>query len=138
MGEYIPIEKSRSEQYRKEIVNSINSQIPIRKKEILNVFSDVAKEQDPYDKDLKIEYGINGVLFDFYNELIDITEKYVGKGKITEKFIPNDDVFQSHWALIPYLKDNKINASKILSFIKFAQKKQKELEKKFNYPTRLF
>ena len=36
-------------------------------------------------------------------------------------------------ALIPYLKDNKINASKIYSLIRFGLKRQKELEKKYNY-----
>ncbi len=134
MGEYIPIEKNRSKEYRKEITESINSQIPIRKKETLDVFNKVEREQDQYEKNLIIEYGIDGVLFDFYNELIDITEKYAGKGKIRGNFIENDDVWQLHYALIPYLKDNRISASKILSFVKFAISKQKMLEKKFNYP----
>ncbi len=134
MGEYIPIEKSKSREYKKEIIESINSQIPIRKKEILNVFNEVEKEQDPYEKNLIIEYGVDGVLFDFYNELIDITEKYTGKDNVSKNAIEGDSSGLLFEVLIPYLKDNRINTSKILLFIKFAQKEQKKLEKKFNYP----
>ena len=65
-------------EYKKEIIQSINSQIPIRKKEILNVFNEVEKEQDPYERDSIITQGMDSVIFNFYCELIDITEKYIG------------------------------------------------------------
>ena len=132
LAEYKPIPKELSTRYKKEIEQLIKTQVPIAKKNIDNVFREVEEEKDEYEKVLKIEYSMDGVLFDLYKFLINTTEKYVGKDKV---YISEDgDTFSILFeALIPYLKDNKINASKIYSLIKYGLRKQKELEKKYNY-----
>ena len=136
LAEYKPIPKELSVQYKKEIEQLIKTQVPIAKKNIDNVFKEVELEKDEYEKVLKIEYSMDGVLFDLYKFLINITEKYVGKDKV---YISEDGDTLSilFEALTPYLKDNRINSSKIYSLIKYAQKRQKELEKKYNYQIEL-
>ncbi len=132
----ISIPKEQSIQYKKEVEQVIKTQIPIAKNKIDNVFKEVELEKDEYEKDLIIRYGMDGVLFDLYKLLIETTEKYVGKDKV---YISEDGDTLSilFKALIPYIKDNKINASKIYSLIRYAQKRQKELEKKYNYQIEL-
>jgi len=131
-AQYIPVPQEQSRQYKKEIEQVIKTQIPIAKKNIDNVFKEVELEKDEYEKVLKIEYSMDGILFGLYKLLINTTEKYVGKDKV---YISEDGDTLSilFEALTPYLKDNRINSSKIYSLIKYAQKRQKELEKKYNY-----
>ena len=137
-AEYKPIPKELSTQYKKEIEQVIKTQVPIAKKNIDNVFKEVEEEKDEYEKVLKIEYSIDGVLFDLYWNMIDIAEeKYIGKNNIRKNLNEGDYSGELFEALIPYLKDNRINASKIYSLIKYAQKRQKELEKKYNYQIEL-
>ena len=137
-AQYIPVPQEQSRQYKKEIEQVIKTQIPIAKKNIDNVFKEVEEEKDEYEKVLKIEYSIDGVLFDLYWNMIDITEeKYIGKNNIRKNLNEGDYSGELFEALIPYLKDNRINASKIYSLIKYAQKRQKELEKKYNYQIEL-
>jgi len=76
---------------------------------------------------------MDSVIFNFYCELIDITEKYIGKDKIYDTMKGSDDLMELDRALRPYLKDNKIDISKMDSFFKFTSKKQKELEKKYSH-----
>ena len=138
LAEYKPIPKELSAQYKKEIEQVIKTQIPIAKKNIDNVFREVEEEKDEYEKVLKIEYSIEGIFYDLYWNIIDITEeKYIGKNNIRKNLNEGDYSGELFEALIPYLKDNKINASKIYSLIKYAQKRQKELEKKYNYQIEL-
>ena len=136
-AEYKPIPKELSAQYKKEIEQVIKTQIPIAKKNIDNVFKEVELEKDEYEKVLKIEYNIEGIFYDLYWNIIDTTEKYIGKNHIRNTLNEDDNPWGLHEALIPYLKDNKINASKIYSLIKYGLRKQKELEKKYNYQIEL-
>ena len=132
-AQYIPVPQEQSRQYKKEIEQVIKTQIPIAKKNIDNVFKEVELEKDEYEKVLKIEYNIEGIFYDLYWNIIDTTEKYIGKNHIRNTLNEDDNPWGLHEALIPYLKDNKINASKIYSLIKYGLRKQKELEKKYNY-----
>lgn len=137
LAEYKPIPKELSVQYKKEIEQLIKTQVPIAKKNIDNVFREVEEEKDEYEKVLKIEYSIEGIFYDLYWNIIDTTEKYIGKNHIRNTLNEDDNPWGLHEALIPYLKDNKINASKIYSLIKYGLRKQKELEKKYNYQIEL-
>ena len=137
LAEYKPIPKELSKQYKKEIEQVIKSQIPVAKKNIDNVFKEVELEKDAYEKVLKIEYSIEGVFYDLYWNMIDTTEKYIGKNYIRNTLNEDDNPWGLHEALTPYLKDNKINASKIYSLIKYGLKRQKELEKQYNYQIKL-
>ena len=133
---YQPIPDDFKKEYKEEITQIINFQIPLAKKEIDNIFNEVENEKDPYEKILKIEYSIDGIFFDFYWYLIDITEKYIGKNHIVNELEINggdDNPWTLHDIIMPYLLDNKINISKIYQLIKYGQKKQKKLEKKYNY-----
>lgn len=136
-AEYQPIAKEQSKQYKKEIEQTIKTQVPIAKRNIDNVFREVELEKDEHEKVLKIEYGIEGVFYDLYWNIIDITEKYIGKDNIRNTLNEDDNPWGLHEALTPYLKDNRINASKIYSLIKYGLKRQKELEKKYNYQIEL-
>ena len=129
-AQYIPVPQEQSRQYKKEIEQVIKTQIPIAKKNIDNVFKEVELEKDEYMKINIIEYGIESEIFYFYMKLINVTEKYA---KI-KKFLPGGDSYTDLIeALNPYLNDNKIKASEIKSFLNYSNKKQKELEKKYNY-----
>ena len=136
-AEYKPIPKELSAQYKKEIEQLIKTQVPIAKKNIDNVFREVEEEKDEYEKVLKIEYSIEGIFYDLYWNIIDATEKYIGKNYIRNTLNEDDNPWGLHEALTPYLKNNKINASKIYSLIKYGLRKQKELEKKYNYQIEL-
>ncbi len=133
-AEYKPIPKELSAQYKKEIEQLIKTQVPISQKNIDNVFREVEAETDEYIKMNIIEYGIESEIFYFYMKLIDVTEKYA---KIKE-FLPGGDSYTDLIkALNPYFKDNGIKTSKIKSFLNYSNKKQKELEKKYNYQIEL-
>ena len=129
-AEYKPIPKELSALYKKEIEQIIKTHVPIAKKNIDNVFKEVEEEKDEYMKINIIEYGIESEIFYLYMKLIDTTEKYT---KIKE-FLPGGDSYTDLIeALNPYLNDNKIKASEIKSFLNYSNKKQKKLEKKYNY-----
>ena len=178
---YQPIPDDFKKEYKEEITQIINFQIPLAKKEIDNIFNEVENEKNEYIKIHTIEYGIESIIFNFYMKLInktekyinttidiqasdwygdliqslnlffrehsiqlddfywyliDITEKYIGKNHIVNELEINggdDNPWTLHDIIMPYLLDNKINISKIYQLIKYGQKKQKKLEKKYNY-----
>ena len=123
-------------EYKKEIEIILEQEISITTQKIDKLYKEIENEKDPLDKKLLIEYGVDGVFFDFYWKLVNATEKHTQKNKITNKLPANDNVWEIHEALIPYFKNNKINTSKISTLIEYKIKKQKEIEKKyanFNY-----
>jgi hypothetical protein len=120
------IKSENQKQYRQEINNCIKKQVPISKKEINKVIVNIQQEENIYIKNSLIDIGIESVLFNFYMQLIDITEKYVE----IKKDIPSTDYYMVlKNTLSPYLNENNINTSKINSLLKYAEKKQKKLRK---------
>ncbi len=128
-AKYQPIPQKYSIQYRNEINKTIKYQIPISKKNIIDVFKEIENEENIYIKNYLIEQGINSIIFEFYTELINVTNKYVN---IKNDIPPTDWYGDLEKILIPYLEDNNINKSKINSFINFAKNKQIEIERKYN------
>ena len=81
-----------------------------------------------YIKQVTIEQGINSLLFTFFMDLINITDKYIAIKKdlpATDYYLVLKDI------IIPYLEQNSINTKKIDSLLKYANKKQVKLEKKY-------
>jgi len=118
-------------EYRNEINALLETEILKTMHELDGLLEEIEKEKDPYDKIGLIEMGVDIVFFNFYWKLVDTTEKYIGKDKIINRLPHNDNVWEIHWALIPYFKNNRINTSKIFALIEYGDKKQKEIEKKY-------
>ena len=115
-------------QYKKEIEQLIDAQVPLSKKNIDKIFQDVENEKNPYVKQIIIEYGMDTVVLEFYISLIDTTDKYFN----IKKDIPPTDWYGTLQKIIdPYLKENNVNASKINSLLKYANKKQKILNARY-------
>ena len=126
-SEYKPINKEYSLQYKNEIEKIIKKQVPASKEAINGIFLEIEKEQNQYVKLVIIEQGINSILFDFYIELINITDKYTD----IKKDIPATDWYGDLKNIIyPYLIDNNINVEDINALLKYANKKQIEFERK--------
>lgn len=117
--------------YKNEITLLLEEEISKNKIQIDNLFEEIKNEKDPYKKQASIEYGIEGIFFNFYQNLIDTTEKYAGKNKIKNNIPAGDNVWEIHKVLIPYFENNKINTSALSSFINYGLKKQKIIEQTF-------
>ena len=130
MGEYIPIEKSKSKEYKKEIEQVIDSKVPIYKKQIVKLFDEFKEEQKQSQLKTDDEYTLlwDEIVFKLYFDLIDITEKYVGKNIIYGEF-GSEDFADLYYAMKPYFKDNKINTSKINALFKYIKTEHKKLKK---------
>lgn len=129
LAEYKPVPAQLKNQYKLEIDQTIKYGIKISKDKINNIESEFQNESDPIIKQTIINYGITTILFEFYSSLIDTTNKYVEiKGDIpaTDWYIELKEFIN------PYLIDNEINTRKINSFLIYAEKKQKYLEKKYS------
>ena len=118
--------------YRQEVIEFIEKEIPIYIKKIDNVENEIKNEKDPWVRAVMIDNSVDGVLFDFYMDLINITEKYSGKDSVRNAIPPTDFSELLREALIPYLDKNKTNASeKINSLVKYAISKEKEYSDKY-------
>lgn len=130
-AEYKPIPQDLKSKYKKEIEKVIKSEIPKSKQAIKNIESEIKNEKEPYNRQTIIDYGITSILFNFYMQLIDVTNKYV---EIKEDIPPTDWYIELKESITPYFIDNSINIKHIDSFLNYANKKQKELNKKYpNY-----
>ena len=130
-AEYKPIPQNLKSKYKTEIESTIKTEIPKSKKAIKNVESEIKKEKNPYNRQTIIDYGITSILFDFYMQLIDVTNKYV---EIKQDKPSTDWYIELKESITPYLMDNNINTRRIDSLLNYANKKQKELNKKYpNY-----
>ena len=130
-AQYYLIPANKTEEYRSEINREIEKQYPKIIKQIDNVENEIINEKDPFEKERILDMGIDGILFDFYIILINITEKYIGKGKILDD-LATDFSGALYGELFPYLMDNKTNISKINYLIDYSNKKQKKLQKKYS------
>ena len=129
-AEYKPIPQKYIKKYKEEINNKINYQIPVSKKEVKDVINEIKSEQNEYVRSYLIIDGINVVLFSFYMELINVTDKYVN---IKSSIPPTDGYGVLKELITPYLNDNKINTSKIDNFLNYCKIQQTKLEKQYNY-----
>ena len=130
-AEYKPISQNLKSKYKTEIESTIKTEIPKSKRAIKNIESEIKKEKNPYNRQTIIDYGITSILFDFYMQLVDVTNKYI---EIKQNITPTDWYMELKESITPYLMDNNINTRRIDSLLNYANKKQKELNKKYpNY-----
>ena len=130
-AEYKPISQNLKLKYKAEIEYTIKKEIPKSKRAIKNIESEIKKEKNPYNRQTIIDYGITSILFDFYMQLVDVTNKYI---EIKQNITPTDWYMELKESITPYLMDNNINTRRIDSLLNYANKKQKELNKKYpNY-----
>ena len=125
-ADYRPIPKTLQLEYKKEIEQVIKVELPKRRKAINNVKYEIAKEKNPYVRQTIIDYGITSILFDFYSQLIDTTDKYVS---IKESLPATDWYIDLKKYITPYLKDNNINTSRINTLLDYAEKEQNYINK---------
>lgn len=129
-SDYHTFPKDLSLQYKSEIEDIINKEIPLTKHSIKNVLNEAKREKNDYNRQLIIEQGIAINLFEFYKKLINATEKYVP----INEYLPASDWYgELKKNLDPYLKNNNINVKKINKLLKYAEQKQYQLEKKYGY-----
>lgn len=119
------IPQELSLEYKTEVERTIKAEIPKTKRDINIVYKEVKTEQNPYIKRSIAETGITSVLFEFYKNLADITNKYATK-KLS---LPDTDWYLTiKTCLAPYLKENDINTKPIDNLLKYAEKKQKKIK----------
>ena len=130
-AEYKPILNNLQSSYKKEIEQVINREVPKSKQAIKNIEFEIKKEKNPYNRQTIIDYGITSILFDFYTQLINVTENY---SNIKQSIPPTDCYMELKESITPYFIDNNINTKRIDSLLDYANKKQKEINKKYtNY-----
>ena len=128
-AEYKPVPQNLKLKYKTEIEYTIKSEIPKSKKAIKNIESEIKKETNPYNRQTIVNYGITSILFDFYMQLVNVTNKYV---EIKQDIPPTDWYMELKESITPHLTDNNINTRRIDSLLDYANKKQKELNKKYS------
>ena len=128
-AEYKEIPKNIQQAYQSEINNLINNEVKKSKKNIKMAITEINSENDLIIKRVLVEQTIPSILCDFYKTLIVTTGKYVD----LEKDIPATDWYEELQKFMePYFKDNNINTSKIDSLIKYANRHQNRIYKKYN------
>ena len=124
-GEYVPISEDKQAQYKAEVEQYIDKQVPIAKREMdkeykksEKLYTYYVKSKNKYSSKSeyidKLNYQIlciQGILFDFYIDLINITKKYDN----IENLIPATGFAQELDLFIsPYLEEcNVINISRL-------------------------
>ena len=130
-AEYKPIPQNLKLKYKKEVEYTIKLEVPKSKQAIKDIELENKKEKNPYNRQTIIDYGITTILFDFYMQLVNITNKYI---EIKEDIQPTDWYIELKESITPYIIDNNIDTKRIDSLLDYANKKQKELNKKYpNY-----
>lgn len=113
-------------EYKKEINKTIKQETKKAKKSIDKIKFGLIKEKNNYIKPSIVEQEINASLFSMYMELINTTNKYIE----IKKDIPiTDNYDELAKIIIPVLKSNDIDISKINKTINYASKKQFEYKK---------
>ena len=115
------------EKYKKEITKIIDKEYPKVIKAIDDVFVEFEKEKEPYEKGAIIDWGIPSIMFYFFDTLIKETNKYLPQPLPQ---LETDWNYALEMQIMPYLKNNRIDRTKIKSLRKYADKKQREIEKK--------
>lgn len=113
-------------QYKKEIEQILNEEIPKSKNLIDNISIEIKNEKDTNIKQTIIDYGITDILFKFYSKLIDVTDKYVN---IKSKVPATDWYIELQELVTPYLQDNDVNMTQIKSLLEYAEESQKAINK---------
>ena len=130
-AEYKPIPQNLKLKYKKEVEYTIKLEVPKSKQAIKDIELEIKKEKNPYNRQTIIDYGITTILFDFYMQLVNITNKYI---EIKEDIQPTDWYIELKESITPYIIDNNIDTKRIDSLLDYANKKQKALNKKYpNY-----
>lgn len=129
-AEYQQIPSYQLNQYKVEIESTINTTYPIAKRSIKNISKEVKLEKDNNYRQVTIEQGIAMIIFEFYEKLLKITNKYTP----TNIEIPPTDWYgELQKKLEPYLKNAGVNSKKINKLLDYAQREQYRLERKYVY-----
>ena len=118
-------------EYKNEINLLLEKEIPKSIKKIDKLLIEIENEKEPLKKETLIDSGMNTILFDFYSELIEITQKYTN----IKKDIPSTGFnIELILVLYPYLKANNTNIEKIKSFLDYSDIKETEINSKYLKP----
>jgi len=128
-AEYKPVPQDLKSAYKKEMEFTIKKEVPKSKKLINNIKREINSEKNPYNRQTIIDYGITSILFDFYMQLADVTNKYV---ELKQDLPSTDWYMELKEVITPYLIDNNINTRRIDSLLDYAHKKQIKLNKKYS------
>ena len=120
--------KSNNPQYVQEINQVIATQIPITKKNIDGIELKIKNEPDLIMRQVIIEQGVNGELFDFYTKLINTIKKYV---KVNQTMPTTDWHGDLQKYINPTLKKYKVDTSKIDDLLKYAYEKDEYFYKTY-------
>lgn len=118
-------------EYKNEITLLLENEIPKSMKEVDGLFKKIENEKDSLDKKNLADLGINTILFYFYSELIEVTQKYTD----IKKDLPNTDFdVDLIMVLYPYLKANNVDIKKLKSFLDYCDTMQTEIDNKYLKP----
>lgn len=137
-ADYKPIPKELSKQYKNEMENTIkvysNSVYDaidddvIKAKKYFNILINKGYDIGIHVSLVNIaELIIPSEDMDLYHKLMQITiEKYLGESYIP---IPTDSTYPAEEFIVPYLKDNKVDMSRLNAICRYQNKKIKLVEK---------
>ena len=126
-AEYKPIPKHLSKQYKKEMEQIIKQKYSDHFDRIKN-YDKVIKNIKPENRYTYIDVGIQSEIFEFLMALIYTTDTY---SNILNE-IPTTDFWPKLYDILyPYLQNNDINTRLIDKLIKYSNKKENILRKKF-------
>lgn len=134
-AEYKPIPKHLSKQYKKEIMQIINTQFPVAIQETEQIWEEAHKMYLKVleNRELYIDYATNNYdtnidigEFNLLLKIITVTNKYV---KISDENTLATDYTEALMEFLePYFKDNKIKTDKLYRLGVLINKRYKEIE----------
>lgn len=138
---YQPIPKEKSKQYKVQIEQIINNNLPKAYKqtdenfiEIKETYNQILK--DPYNKELRekldpetVTAKFDSSLFIIFLEIIEATENYVN---IKNEIPATSHSFDLEIFMYPYLEDNNIDYKELSKYSEYASDKENEAFKLIN------
>ena len=124
---YQPIPEDKSKQYKAEVEQIINEEVPKAKKEVYVIFAQAQKaykNKSIDDLQTYIDF-IGSPEFDLHKKIMVVTDKYVA----IKNDVPATDFAGAYYDfLYPYYKDNNVDLTKMYELINLCGEKQKKIE----------
>lgn len=127
LAEYKPIPADKSKQYKAEVEQIINEEVPKAKQELYKISDQAQKAyKNKSTESLNdLDFLLDSPEYGIHMKIINATDKYVNiKGDVPA----TDSAGALYDFLYPYFKDNNIDLTKLYEVINLAGVTQKEIE----------
>lgn len=126
-AQYKPIPANKSKQYKAEVEQIINEEVPKAKQEVYKIF---AQAQNAYrNKSIEDLHTYDDFIgqpeYDIHVKIIGVTNNYAA---VEKDLFATGDPGALYDFLYPYFKDNNVDLTKLYELINLCGIKQKEIE----------